>query len=362
MKKIYIILSGLFIALNLFAQHRESENILDKLIWDDEMLNIMIDTRIDLQSQMTNGELDNASFRGQTFRIWFTGEIIPGIRYRVRHRFNKPQAPLLRDNYTGATDQAWLAFDIGKKWTITAGRQVMQLGTFEYDYNGADVYLPTMVYGDIDMYKTGINFAYRFAMQTVNLQVVNSDAPQFASEEYKNKAFAVNALWEGNIADRKLKTRWGVSTLQHSKSKFYNWFTAGTQLNLGKFTTELDYYLGNRDMDYSPIVESPDLGTRYVRDQSAALNLEYNFGRWRPSIKGVWNQRHDKEFDNNAYESLGAEAVVEFYPFTKPIVKDLRFHLAYAYTNTNFEGEFAGMGNKDTHTIMAGTRWLFKVK
>jgi len=361
MKKFIFLISGLFLSLVAYAQHKDSDNILDKLIWDDKMLNIMLDTRVDFDAKFENGDLDETTFRGQTFKIWLVGEIIPGIRYRVRHRLNKPQTPL-REGYSGATDQAWVAIDAGDKWTFMVGKQSVQFGTFEYDYNPADIYQPTMAFDDLDAYKTGINVAYHFLGQTMNLQVVNSDAPQFARDDYKSKALAVNVLWEGSLADGKLKTRWAYGAFQHSKTKFYNWLTAGTQLNLGNFTTELDYYLGNRNMDYSGLVESPDLGTRYVRDQSASLNLKYNFGKWKPFVKGTWNQRHDKDFGNNAYESLGVQAVVEFYPFDNKLVKDLRFHAAYMYGNTNFEGEFASLSNKDTHTLLVGTRWLFKAK
>lgn len=362
MKKVFGIVCLLLFALSVFAQHRESENILDKLIWDDKMLNIMIDTRMDLQAEFQQDDLEKVGFRGQTFRVWFAGEIIPGFRYRVRHRFNKPQEPLIRDNYSSATDQAWLEFDIGKNWTITAGKQSMQLGTFEYDYNGADIYQSTMVNGDIDMYKTGVNVAYKFSDQTINLQVVNSDATQFASDAYKNKAFSVNVLWVGNLFDKMLRTRWGYGAFQHSKSKFYHWITLGTQLNIGHFTTEIDYFSGNRNMDYGSMVDSTDLGLRYVHDRSAALNLKYNFGKWKPSVKGSWNQRHDKVFDSNAYISKGIETALEFYPFTNSLVKDLRFHVAYAYLNMDYQGEFRDLKNKDSHILLMGTRWLFKAK
>lgn len=362
MKKIYTVICIILFSIGVQAQHRESENILEKLIWNEEMLNIMLDARLDLQGEFKGSELEETGFKGQTFRMMLAGEIYPGIRYQVRHRFNKPQAPLIRDNYSSATDQAWIAFDLGKKWTFTAGKQSMQLGTFEYDYNGADIYQATMINGDIDLYKTGVNIAYKFSGQTINLQVVNSDSPQFTSEDYESKAFAINVLWVGDLFDKKLKTRWGYGAFQHERSKFYNWLTLGTQLNLGNFTTEADYYLGSRNMDYGSIVEDTDLGTRYVRDQSVSLNFKYNFGKWRPFIKGTWNQRHDKDFSSNAYESMGIQAVVEFYPFTKEVIKDLRFHLAYAYSNTNFQGQFSSLSNKDTHLILGGTRWLFKVK
>jgi len=361
MKQLYIIISALMLSLGLYAQHKESQNILDKLLWDDKMLNIMLDTRVDLQSTINNGDMDELTFKGQTIKIWLVGEIIPGIRYRVRHRLNKPQSPL-REGYSAATDQAWVAFDIGKNWTLTAGKQSVQFGTFEYDYNPADIYVATMCFDDLDAYKTGVNAAYKFLGQTLNLQVVNSDAPQFASDNYKNKALAVNVMWEGNLFNGLVKTRWGYGAFQHDKKKFYNWLTAGTQLNVGHFTTEVDYYLGNRNMDYGYMMDNSELGTRYVRDQSLALNLKYDFGKWKPFVKGTWNQRHDKEYDSNAYQTKGIQAVVEFYPFTNKLVKDLRFHAMYAYTNTDFQGEFNDLNNKDTHSLLVGTRWLFKVK
>jgi hypothetical protein len=361
MKKLYLIAAAFLVCLGSSAQVKDSQNILDKLIWDDEMLNIMLDTRVDFQGTMNNGDTDELTFRGQTFKIWLAGEIIPGIRYRVRHRLNKPQTPL-REGYSGATDQAWVSFDIGQHWTIMAGKQSVQFGTFEYDYNPADIYLPTMAFNDLDAYKTGVNVAYKFLGQELNLQVVNSDAPQFASEDYKNKALAVNILWVGNLFDGAVRTRWAYGAFQHEKSKFYNWLTAGTQFNIGNFSTEVDYYLGNRDMDYSDMVNDTELGSRYVRDQSVSLNLKYNFGKWRPFVKGTWNQRHDKNFGENAYQTKGIQAVAEFYPFTNKLTKDLRFHAMYAYENTSFQGNFRELGKTDTHSIIVGTRWLFKAK
>ncbi|MCD8072140.1 MAG: hypothetical protein LUE10_02990, partial [Alistipes sp.] len=60
-------------------------------------------------------------------------------------------------------------------------------GTFEFDYNPADVYLSTMVNDDVDSYKAGIDVAYRIGKQAFHVQIVNSDATQFAREDYKNK-------------------------------------------------------------------------------------------------------------------------------------------------------------------------------
>jgi len=348
-------------AATLLSQHRESHDILKKLIWNEEKLNIMLDTRFDLHTVIDNGDVDQFSFNGQTLKVWFVGEVYPGIRYRVRHRLNRSQIPTTRDNLSGATDHAWIAFDIGRRWTLTAGKQSVQLGTYEYDYNPADVYLSTMVNDDFDGHKIGVDAAYTFLGQTLHLQVVNSDSPQFADENHQNKAMAATVLWEGNLCNGALRTRWAYSAFQHSKSKFYQWATLGTQLNIRSFTAELDYYQGNRMMDYSSLVGLTD-EYRYVQDQSAAITVKYVIDRWHPFVKGTWNKRYDKWYDQTAYESWGIQGVVEFYPFRPDVLKDLRFHLVYSYAQTDFKDRFSSLDSHDTHTILIGLRWLFKVK
>jgi hypothetical protein len=361
MKKLFTLIFVL-LAANVFAQERDSKNVFERLIWDENMLNIMLDTRNDFQTDFQNGEFTNASFQVQTIKLWIVGEIIPGIRYRLRHRLNKPQVALPREGYSAATDQMWIALDAGKNWTFTIGKQSVQFGTFEYDYNPADIYVGTMCFNDLDAYKTGLNVAYRFLGQAVNLQIINSDATQFASDNYAKKALAGLLLWEGNLIKDILKTRWSYGAFQHNKEKIFSWLTLGTQLNFGKFTAELDYYIGERYMDYGSVVNDNTLGLRNVLDQSAAVNLKYDFGKVKPFIKGIWNKRHDKSFKNNAYENVGIQAVIEYYPFNNKYIKDLRFHAMYAYNITDFQGNFSSLNNQDDQTILVGMRWLFKAK
>lgn len=363
MKKLYLIFVLPLFVLPAAAQERENNNILDKLIWDDKMLNIMLDGRVDGLFTTGNSDGDEWGFRGQTFKLVFSGEILPGLRYRVRHRLNKPVTPA-REGFSSATDQAWLAFDFGcrKQWTVTVGKQSVQFGTFEYDYNPADIYQGTMMFNDLDAYKTGVEVAYRFAGQTLHLQLVNSDSPQFASEEYKNKALALNFMWEGSLWRDAIRTRWGYGAFQHTSDKIYSWVTLGIQANAGGFTGELDYYFGDRNIDFSSVVGAAAPRLSFVRDQSLSLNLKYNFGKWRPFVKGTWDNRFDKDTDSDAYQTLGIEGGVEFYPFTNPLLNDLRFHLVYAYNDTAFKGAFSDLRNSNRNMVVLGLRWLLKVK
>ncbi|MDL2223070.1 OprO/OprP family phosphate-selective porin [Bacteroidales bacterium OttesenSCG-928-M11] len=362
MNKVFLLIGLLFFSISLSAQYRESDDILKKLLWDGKMLNVLIDMRVDGQTQFKNKDLDYVGFKGQTMRLWFAGEIVPGFTYRVRYRLNKPQDPLIRDNYSSAIDHAWLAFAIQDEWKITVGRQSMQIGTFECDYNGADLYLSSMVNGDIDLYKTGVTAAFNTGEQTFSMQIVNSDYSQFASEEYKNKSLNMNLLWQGSLFDGLLKTRCAYSLFQYEESTFYHWLTTGLQMNINNFSTELDYFSGRRMMDYGGIVGNPELGLRQVDDQSLSLNLKYYLGKWHFLGKGVWNKRKDTSFDDTAYSGWGTQAAVEFYPFNRERLRYLRFHAAYVYQRTIFDGPFYQQPDADSHLALLGVRWLFKAK
>lgn len=372
-KKILLAVSCLFCLAN-YGQQTDSnsgdnntvnnessfKSILDKLLKDDQMLNIMLDTRIDYQATFKDSETEESSFRGNTVKLWFVGEIVPGFRYRIRHRINTPQNPLYRDNYSSATDQAYFEIDAGKRWTFRIGKQAVQFGTFEFDYNAADLYLYTMAYNDLDAYKTGVNVAYNAGGQTLNFQVVNSDAPQFSTEKYKNKSLAGVFLWEGSLFNNALKTRYGYGAFQHDASKYYNWITIGNQINIQKFTAELDWYMGDRDMNYGDVVQN-DLGLRHVRDNSVSVNFKYDLGKVKPLIKGVWNKRRD-QLNSSSYINGGVQAAVEYYPFTDPTLKDLRFHVMYAYNRTNFNGIYNDLDGINGNQIIAGLRWFLKIK
>lgn len=347
MKKIIALLLAAAAITTAHAQKQEQPLAQAmKQVKKSDKLNIMLDTRVDARIRA-----DERGFAAHTFKLWLAGEIYPGIRYRVRHRLNRPATPL-REGFSAATDHAWVAFDLGanRQWTIMAGKQSVQFGTFEYDYNPADIYLPTMCFDDLDAYKTGVNVAYRFAEQVLNLQIVNSDSPQFASGAWTKKALALNVLWEGSLWDGALRTRWAYGAFQHDGKRIYGWYTAGLQGNVGNFTAELDGYAGRRVMN-----------NQQVNDRSASLNIKYNFGKLRPQLKGTWNRRQPVGDRENTWEveeagarqrTWGIQAAAEYFPFTQPLLRDLRLHAAYIYNKTR--------GGVSPHTALIGMRWLLK--
>ena len=357
-KTLFLLLLFTFALRTLsFAQESESESAER----NNDKLHIRLDTRFDLK-YMTDAEQEVFQFEAQALKLCLDGEITPGIRYKLVHRLNVSQE-IASDGLSKATDQMWLAFDLGKRrnWTLTVGKQPVQLAAFEYEYNPADNYLSTRANATFDCYQIGANIAYNFLGQTLNLQVFNSGRPQFAESRYENKALAGSLSWAGSFLEGALNTRLGYMALQHSSSKLYSWVTTGLQVNAGAFTSEMDYYIGTYNVLYDEI--SPDLGRREARDQSASVNLRYRVGKWCPIVKGVWDLRRDNQFDANILQSFGVQAAVEFYPFIgRKYLSDMRLHLVYNYVTTDYMGPFQSTPRMHRHTILCGIRWLFTAK
>ncbi len=333
----------------------ETESILGKR---DPRLKVDLDTRIDLQ-YIEGSNPEYSDFNLQNMRLIVTGEIVSGLRYRWRQRINKPTTTNA-DGSGSATDHIWVAVDLGHRWTLTAGKQFVQLGTYEFAYNGADVYLSSLVNNDFTNTRIGVNAAYKFLGQTLNFQFMNA-GEQMTADDYTTQGLAAAAMWEGSLFDGVIGTRIGYAAFQHNSSEIYQWTTAGLQVNTGVLTTEFDFYHGDRMMDYSSTV-AIRTGKHHVRDMSGSANFKFAFGKWRPSVKGIWDRRKDMELNSDAYDNLGIQALLEYYPFAEGLLKDMGFHAMYSYKNTEFEGAFSDMESTGVNTALVGMHWIIPVK
>ncbi len=352
-----LLICGIACAQNIAQTLSETESLLGKR---DPRLRIDLDTRIDLK-YMEGNEPEYSNFTLQNMRLIVSGEIIPGIRYRWRQRLNK-STTANPDGSGAATDYIWVAFDLGhrKSWTVTVGKQLVQLGTYEFNYVGTNRYLSTQVNSDFENTRIGIKAAYQFLGQTFNFQVMNAGS-QMTDDGHSTRGLAAAAMWNGSLFNDVIGTRIGYAAFQHNSSKIYQWVTAGVQINAGIVTTELDFFRGDRMIDYSSAVEIRE-GRHHIQDMSGAANILFNLGKFRPSVKGVWDRRKDMELNADAYGNLGIQALLEYYPFPEGLLKDLRFHAAYFYKHTSFEGSFSSLRNEGLHTALVGMRWVIPVK
>ncbi len=353
MKKLILLLLALLGALTAHAQYRDSEDLFERLQWDDEKLHILLDTRFDFMYTTNPTQM---RFNGQQLRLWVEGEIVPGIRYRFRHRMNRSQEPLW-DGLAKATDNMYISFDIGKRknWNITVGKMGLALGTYEFDYNGADLYLSSYVNNTMDYYKIGVSATYKFAGQSLTAHLFSPGAGQFATPEYQNKAIGGSLLYVGKFWNGVLNTRTAYTFMQHDATQMYSWLTTGWQVNAGRFTSELDCWLGDYNVD---LMSDATTDLQRARDLSLSLLVRYSWEKWHPSLKAIFDHRWRGE----GMSRFGLSAAVEFYPFKgHKWIDGLRFHAACTLLGwSDRRGDLMGLDGQPQ--ILAGMRWFFIAK
>lgn len=365
--KRYFILSLLFLTNIFIIFSKDDGEKKNTTIAEDfstlkksDFIHLQFETRFDYKQNWNGSKLETNKFEAHTFKMLLYGNITDKLSYRFRYRFNRTNAPD-NSNFAKAADIAYLQYAFTDKFSIRIGKMLTQFGTFEFDHNPATIYIPTMCNSDVVAYSTGVNLAYKIEKQILNLQIINADQNQFASEKYKNKALAALTLWEGNLFNNLLKTKYGFGIFQHDGGTFYNWITLGTQINVESFTTELDMYKGKRFIDFNDIVGTDIIGEKLVHDLSLSVNFKYRINKIVPQLKLIWDERENRKSNGN-YQSKKIQCAFEYFPYHTGTMSNLSFHLVYGYAFTKYNGSFkTSQSAQKNSTVLVGLTWPINV-
>ena len=278
--------------------------------------------------------------------IWLAadGRINDKFSYNFRHRLFLDAGA--HKSLFNATDWANVTWHASDKFSVTAGKQMVCIGTIEYDYSPMDVFFASDFWNHISPFQIGVNAG--FAPDKNNkfyAQVVNSPFTTKALEGL----FAYNLMWYGAPASW-LNTIYSVNFMEYSKGDFINYIALGHKIRPAKgFAIDLDYmnrYAGKGTaffedfslhgkvaVDVSPVVTLFAKGGYDVnRAQKAGVDFMYD----RCVMPGV---------DLGFYG-----AGMEYYPVKKDKYA-LRFH-AFWSSNT---------ANPVPNIFNVGLKWQMKV-
>ena len=166
MKRTGIIMAGMLllgVASTSYAQEFKPDYIRNNAV-------LQIETRVDAKTEF-DGDIFKTYGECKNFNFVLKGKLSERISYKFRHRLNR--ATVGDDKFLNATDHAWIAFNASDNFVITAGKQTVALGGFEYDYAPIDMYIPSILYDNIPGYKIGLDFGYLFGKNDWHFQVVN---------------------------------------------------------------------------------------------------------------------------------------------------------------------------------------------
>lgn len=204
-------------------------------------VNVKIDTRFDGQINTFAKDADGVrpatekGFKGSYMLLLINGKINNQFSYNFRYR-------LYKDNNTPseffkATDWLYLRYAPDEKFSVTAGKQPVMIGTMEYDLNPIDVFFASDFWNHVNPWQTGISAGYNISeSNSIHLQVTNS----IFSTATLDDLFAYNFMWQGRVAP------WwqvlnSVNLIEYEKGHYINYVALGNRLSLGNVTLDVDY-------------------------------------------------------------------------------------------------------------------------
>jgi hypothetical protein len=383
-KYIIALVAVLSIGGTSMAQEALNLKTLEKKIAALDQKNDSFNFYLNLQNSaniyLNGGDYEGIDFKTNQMRLEMRGEVVKGIRYRVRHRMNRGTSTEGLDNLSRATDIASISIDVAKNFTITGGKQCTAFGGYEFDLNPIDIYQYSDMIDYMDNFLTGVDFAYQVKGQEFRFQVVNSRNDYMDNiynglngVETSKNALGYTLNWNGSLFDGIVQTRWSYSLFEDAKDMNTNYIALGTQVKLGKKAQlQFDWMNSREDIDRKGIVS--DMinanGGEYVRATDVVYNsfvakIDYRLNnKFNMFVKGMYetatNEGNTNENLNDEFRtSYGYMTGLEYHP----IADGLKIFFTYTGRHFDYDNNLTeSMGLKDQHTNRFSIGMVYRLK
>lgn len=319
----------------------------------DSIISIKFDVRADAvynnSDYFKEGAQENFGFAGKYLKFALSGNISDKFSYAFRYRIYKDNGT--PSDFFGSVDWVYLAYQINKNFSISAGKEVVAVGGYEYDKAPIDVYYWSDYWNNLDppfQFGTSFNFHSTDGNHTLKFQVTNSPF----SKQSLEGLFAYNLIWYGKM--NWFESIYSVNFMEYEKGNFINYLALGNKFTFNWFSWELDY------MNRASFKQD-----NFFADFSVVSNMNFALSdHWNLFVKGGYDQNKAqdatvlREMAYDRYVAPGTQyafygAGVEFYPI-KSLKNLLRVH-AFVYGN-NAKGAQA-----QVLSFNLGIRWQMKV-
>ena len=321
---------------------------------ENGLVNLRIEARLDYMQEMRQGETvnDNSGFKGRYLNIRMDGQLSEHFSYSYRQRLNKPNNSI---TFFDATDWIHLTYT-NKNWSVSAGKQVVGIGGYEYDVAPIDLYIYSEYWGNIPCFRVGVSGTYTTDDMNDKFMLQFCESPFRGHELNINneQMFAYNAVWYGTHGI--FSSIWSVNMMEYLPGKFMNYVALGNRLTLGQFQLDLD-------------IMNRAVSTRNFFGKDMSFMSKF---MWKPSDR--FNVFLIATHDFNHADEIGDWSILpgteitrvgaglEYFPLKNS--QDIRLHLNCSYAdgvNTNP----AGLLFPQQTVVDAGVTWrmdLLKIK
>ncbi len=307
----------------------------------EKLLNVGLWTRVDYQREYLDGESvkDNCGFKGKNVSILLNGEFNEHFSYNYRQRLYRGHGS---ESFFNATDFLYLTYRPDEHWSFSGGKQIVEIGGYEYDLAPVDIYFLSEYCSNIACYQMGANAGYSFdgGKDMLRLQFCQSPFRREGSDLY-----AYNLMWNGSHGC--FDSIWSLNFIEYLPGRFINYIALGNHFSLGRFSVFADFM--NRSLMDK---------VSFLRDFTVIGKVGYSFSD-RLSVFGK------ASYDRNDLNEEGDWCVmpgtsvgrvgcgVEYFPLSD---KRIRLHATFCHSFGK-NGNPAGALLADQQVASVGLTW-----
>lgn len=295
---------------------------------DKPTVHLNLQTRASYVNDRIGSEVqhDASGMKGDYLFLSLYGNINDRLSYNWRQRVN---SKITRNDIFEATDWIYIDYKLTKNWTVSAGKQVIMVGSWEYDRNPIDIYTPSEYWNNVAPFKFGASIAYTTTSGNDRFLVQASES--MYNEPTHHDLMGYSLYWAGKHGI--LSTQYSVNLMEYAPSRYISFIGLGNRLDVNNASLELDFI--NRAASHQ---------TYLFKDCSVIARLDYRiipelaiYGKLAYDVNKS-GMEADKSVTNGT-ELTTYGGGLEYYPMKgKP---DLRVNLSIAHTtgtNTNPAG------------------------
>ena len=346
MKKTFTKFVCLAVALFSFSALQAQDGAVE----DNEIFKLGIEARFDYLNQAVDGTHDIAGsgFKVRYFNLRMDGQITSKFSYSWRQRFNRANS---LSEFAQNTDWLTLTYKPIPNLSISAGKQVLMIGGWEYDRAPMDLYFCSEFWNNVNCYQIGASVAYTTneGNDTILFQACQSPYDTAStSVDY----YAYNLYWSGSHGC--YTALYSLNFMQYAPGKYDKYIALGNQFQFGDAKLQID--LMNRGLKVKDLLfDNFSIMGEFSYLIADRVNV---FGKVTYDKIGESSISASGLIPGTEVTRLGAG--VEYYPLGGQGNRDVRLHAAYAYnigTNTNPYGTALGDGSYFT----VGLTWRIDV-
>lgn len=320
---------------------------------DEPQVNLRVEGRGDYDHMHLDGTKNDeeSGFRGKYLNVVLTGEFLGKFAYGYRQRMNKFSRDM---HFFDATDWLYLNYSPISSVTLSAGKQVVGIGGYEYDRAPIDLYYCSEFWNNIACYQWGVSVAYDFRGGHDRLL---AQACQSPFDTHQTDLYAFNVMWYGKRAF--WSTMWSINAIQRAPGRYISYVSLGNEFRFSnKWNLQVDVM--NRASRHQQWI---------FGDYSIVGELNYHPNEHFRVFAKSTHDANNTHTDADQTVLAGTEVTrigggLEYTPLKGKYRDWVRLHADYCYTwgtNTNPNGALLD----DSHLVNVGLTCrvdVFKLK